>query len=151
DVVDRFEDQTQRLLDDLVTRGRDAERPPLAVGLRDVGPPGRLELEALVAQARDQVGDGLVREPVERRPVTALGSCCRAWTGSSRKPPRTARADRGGGRGRSSPNLDPRCVGVVLPAEREPACPCGCLCFVGSLGTCPAWPCPGCYSGRWAT
>ena len=70
-VVDRFEDQTQYLLDDLVQRGRNAERPLLAIGLGDVNPSSWLELEALVSKARGQIGDDLEREAIERLAVTS--------------------------------------------------------------------------------
>src|SRR5262249_29447847 len=76
-VVDRFEDRTHYPLDDLVPWRRDAERPHLAVGLGNVRPLGRLELETLVPKARDETGDGLVREAVERLSVHAWGHVSR--------------------------------------------------------------------------
>src|SRR5262245_46187451 len=70
-VVDRLEERTHYPLEDLISCGGDAERPHLAVGLGDIDPLSRLELEALVAQALDQPGDAPVREAVERLPVRA--------------------------------------------------------------------------------
>jgi hypothetical protein len=70
-VVDRFEDHAQHLLDDLVRRGRDTERSQFAVGLGDIGPSGRLELEALMPEALAQVVDGLEGEAVQGLPVAS--------------------------------------------------------------------------------
>jgi hypothetical protein len=70
-VVDRFEDHVDDLLDDLVPRGWDAERPHLAVGLGDVFPPRRLEWETLVSQGRHDVLDDIHGEPIESHPIGA--------------------------------------------------------------------------------
>ena len=70
-VVDRFEDHVDDLLDDLVPRGRDAERPHLAIRLGDVFPPRRLELEASVSQGRHDVVDQTHGGPIEGHLVGA--------------------------------------------------------------------------------
>src|SRR5262245_29678118 len=72
-VVDRFEGHVNDLLNDLVPRGRDAERSHLAVRLGDVFPPRGLELETLVSQGRHDVVDNTHGESVERRPVGTGG------------------------------------------------------------------------------
>src|SRR5262245_38008552 len=70
-VVDRFEDHVDDLLDDLVPRGWDAERPHLAVCLGDIFPSRRLELETLVSQGRHDVLDDIHGESIESHPIGA--------------------------------------------------------------------------------
>src|SRR6516225_3913155 len=76
-IVDRFQDRAHDPLDELVPRGRDTERPHLAVGLGNVRSLGWFELETLVSKTLDEMGDGLVREAVERLSIRACGHVSR--------------------------------------------------------------------------
>lgn len=51
DLIDRAEDLSHSTLDDLVFECRDAERPPAAIGLRDICPPDRVRSVAASLQA----------------------------------------------------------------------------------------------------